>query len=120
MSSVRELRGEYLGEAEMRADGVKVSDITVHLLGFVDVMHIRTLGQEIDTDGTVSWSGTLKDVPMANQFPLVGKHLELVLPTGKSGTAVIAKFPDELQGMRWPPFPIVYNGREVDDESETA
>jgi hypothetical protein len=91
----------------------------VALTGYVNVVHIKTMGYEADKDNTVSWNGDLLGgISETEQIRLLGQPLELHLPTGKVGNVALANNKGLLIGIRWPPFPIEYNGIEVNDESE--
>lgn len=46
------------------------------------------------------------------------QRLELHLPDGKVGNAYLADNNGTLKCSGWPPFPIVYNGQQVDDQSQ--
>lgn len=119
MAAFAESRGSYAGPAELWANDSKLFDVEVALTGYVNVVHIKTIGYETDKDNTVSWNGVLLGgISETEQIRLLGQRLELHLPTGKVGNVVLANNRGSLSGIRWPPFPIEYNGMEVNDESE--
>ncbi len=119
MAGWLELRGSYTGPAEVWSNGSKLFDVTVALKGYVNVVHIRTIGWETDMDNTVSWDGILLGgMAKADQLRHLGQRLELHLPSGKVGNVHLVNTEDSLSGSRWPPFPITYRGVEISDESE--
>lgn len=114
-----ESRGSYAGTAELWAYNSKLFDVEVALTGFVNVVPIKTMGSETDKDTTVSWNGVLLGgISEIEQNRLLGQRLELHLPTGKVGNVVLTNNKGSLRCTHWPPFPIEYNGTEVNDESE--
>lgn len=118
MTSWTDSRGSYTGPAELWANGSKVFEIDVELAGYVNVVHVKTLGYEFEKDTTVSWDGVLLGgISESAQIRLLGQRLELHLPTGKVGRVNLL-IKGSLSGIRWPPFPIEYNGTEVNGESE--
>ena len=112
------VRGQYDGPAELWSGDSKLADVEVSLRGYVDVMHVKTIGYEHDQDNTVSWGGVLTGLSQAEQMRLFSQRLELHLPDGKVGNAYLADNNGTLKCSGWPPFPIIYNGQEVDDESQ--
>ncbi|MHB8288252.1 MAG: hypothetical protein ACYDEY_03280 [Acidimicrobiales bacterium] len=118
--TTNETRGGCSERAELWLHGSKLADVEVSLTDYVKVVHVNASGGQFDTDDTVSWNGDLVDgLSEHEQNKLLGKKLELhLLRTGKIGRVALANNKGSLKGIGWPPFPIEYNGKSVNDKSE--
>lgn len=119
MDFLTEPRGSYSGSAEVWSNGSKLFDVKVTLTGYVTVVPIAMIANEAERDYTTSWDGILlRGIPTTDQAMLPLGVVELRLPSGKVGYVVFDNNEGSLKGVGWPPFPITYNGVEVNDESE--
>src|ERR1022692_739117 len=84
-----EARLRYNGPAEIWVGGVKRFDVVVRLIGWVDVTEITTNGGASLQDGVTSWDGNIVGLAERDLFGMVGATLEVKLPEGGSGEAVL-------------------------------
>lgn len=99
-----EQRGRYDGPAEIWVDKAKRLDAWVHLVKYVDFIETGT-NPPIHVDGEELWHGFLPELSTRERKRLVGRQLDLKLPSGRTGRAVMTE-PNSgvLNGVDEPPF----------------
>jgi hypothetical protein len=103
---VNEARTEYEGSAVIAVEGSERQfDVEVQLTGYVDVIKITTNGGVRYADGSRSWDGYITSgLSEADAIGLASDRLEIRLPDGRSGGAVLPHADNYLRGFRAAPF----------------
>jgi hypothetical protein len=89
---MKENRGSFDDRVEIWIAEVKQLDAEVHLDKYVDVIEIRTLGGVELMDGPQSWDGYLVGLSDHERSGLIGQQLDLKLPSGQTGRAVMTDY----------------------------
>jgi hypothetical protein len=87
---MREHRGLYDGPVEILVDETERLDAWVHLVKYVEVIETRT-EPATRRDGTQSWHGFLPELSARERKRLVDHQLDLELPSGQTGRAVMTE-----------------------------
>jgi hypothetical protein len=96
---VEEERTRFSGTIEIWVDGEKYDDVKVDLAGYVQVAQVETHGGITGGDNRTWWGGVLHGLSQAELSSLLGKRLELRLPSRQVGEAVLADTNGTLSGI---------------------
>lgn len=103
--NLKEPRQNYDDLVELWVGGSKQCDISVHLVGYVDVIEAPTFGVLIQRDGTTSWEGSIvSGLSKTELMCLLSEKLELHFPDGRVGVAMLKDSTGWLSGIRETPF----------------
>ena len=102
---MKEPRQNYDGPVELWVGGSKRCDVQVRLVGYVDIIRVKTIGGLIEGDGPTSWEGSIvSGLSKTELLHLLPEKLELHFPDGQVGVAVLMNQTGRLLGIRETPF----------------
>jgi len=100
---MREQRGSFDDLVEIWADDAKRLDAQVHLDKYVELIVTKT-DPPIRRDGPQSWSAYVVGLSDHDRSGLIGQQLDLKLPNGQTGRAMMDYNSGALTGAGEAPF----------------